>query len=227
MTFKNLYVKTYWKYYKSLEQRLIRTEEFVAFDDVNNKAYSIEYLTLLQTICSEIDVVGKAIASHFNPEFDTENCSIKKWGFEVQKHLTTITTQTVSFKKEKSLIPWTDFAIEERLNKNGKPYIAYADGCSSPEFWKAYTAVKHARTSIDDGRFNYHRANQRNVIDALAALYVMHRLMMKELDGQEYVLLDKSELFRMPDWVDEYHFQLSVNSKGEPCLVYEEENMEE
>ena len=42
MRFKELYIKTYWKYYKSLEQRFARTEEFVAFDDVNSKTYSIE-----------------------------------------------------------------------------------------------------------------------------------------------------------------------------------------
>lgn len=227
MSFKDLYIKTYWKYYKSLEQRFARTEEFVAFDDVNNKTYSIEYLTLLQTICSEIDVVAKAIASHYDPSFNADDSKILKWGYEIQKHLTSITTQTVSFNKEIDLIPWAGWDLEERLNKNNKPYIAYVDGCGSPEWWKAYTSVKHARTTIDDGRVNYQKANQKNVINALAALYVLHRLMMKELDEHAYVLLDKSELFKIPDWYDEYHLQFSINSQGQPCLVYEENKAEE
>ena len=42
MSFKNLYIKTYWKYFRSLEKRLARTEDYVAFDSVNAKAYSIE-----------------------------------------------------------------------------------------------------------------------------------------------------------------------------------------
>lgn len=227
MSFKELYIKTYWKYYKSLEQRFARTEEFVAFDDVNNKTYSIEYLTLLQTICSEIDVVAKAIASHFNPSFNAKDANIKKWGYEVQKYLTSITTQKVNFNTETELTPWAGWDIEERLNKNNKPYIAYVEGCGSPDWWNAYTSVKHARTTIDDGRVNYQKANQKNVINALAALYVLHRLMMKELDEHAYVLLEKSELFRIPDWYDEYQFHLSVDTQGRPCIVYEDEKSED
>ena len=31
------YVKIYWQYYRSLEKRFLKTEEFVAFDKVNGK----------------------------------------------------------------------------------------------------------------------------------------------------------------------------------------------
>lgn len=68
-SFKSVYVKSYWQYYRSLEKRFLKTEEFVAFDKVNSKSYSFEYLTLLQTICSEIDVVAKAVCFHFDNTF--------------------------------------------------------------------------------------------------------------------------------------------------------------
>jgi hypothetical protein len=50
---------------------------------------------------------------------------------------------------------------------------------------------------------------------------------MKELDEHAYVLLEKSELFRIPDWYDEYQFHLSVDTQGRPCIVYEDEKSED
>ena len=36
------YVKIYWQYYRSLEKRFLKTEEFVAFDKVNGKIVGIK-----------------------------------------------------------------------------------------------------------------------------------------------------------------------------------------
>ena len=71
------YVKIYWQYYRSLEKRFLKTEEFVAFDKVNGKAYSFEFLTLLQTICSEIDVVAKAICCFFDKSFPVKEDGVE------------------------------------------------------------------------------------------------------------------------------------------------------
>lgn len=59
LTFQDL-VSQYWKYYLALETRLLETERYVEFDLSNGTVYSMEYMMLFQTICSEIDVVGKA-----------------------------------------------------------------------------------------------------------------------------------------------------------------------
>ena len=59
LTFQDL-VSQYWKYYLALETRLLETERYVEFDLSNGTVYSMEYMMLFQTNCSEIDVVGKA-----------------------------------------------------------------------------------------------------------------------------------------------------------------------
>ena len=98
-SFKSVYVKSYWQYYRSLEKRFLKTEEFVAFDKVNSKSYSFEYLTLLQTICSEIDVVAKAVCFHFDNTFPTKDAKIQRWGFRLQKEFPDITNQTIYFRQ--------------------------------------------------------------------------------------------------------------------------------
>ena len=54
--------KNYWEYYLELEEQFISTKRYVAFDAANYKSYSLEYLKLLEAVCSEIDIVGKEIA---------------------------------------------------------------------------------------------------------------------------------------------------------------------
>lgn len=223
MDYNNNYLKTYWKYYLLLENRLIKTSEYVEFDDVNNDTYSIEYLSLLQTICSEIDVVGKAIALYFNKSFNVKKANIMKWGYVIQKNISDITTQSTIFLKEKTITPWKNWNIEERKDKKNRTYLAFVSGCKTPDWWSAYNAVKHARTTILDGRINYHKANQKNVVNALAALYILNRLMMIKLDDNLYRRVDKSRLFILPYRNDDADIQLFVNQEGDPCVEYSDD----
>ena len=225
-SFKSVYVKSYWQYYRSLEKRFLKTEEFVAFDKVNSKSYSFEYLTLLQTICSEIDVVAKAVCFHFDNTFPTKDAKIQRWGFRLQKEFPDITNQTIYFRQQKKFTPWAKWTIEQKLNKQGKTYLAYAENCGSPFWWNAYNAVKHARTTIDDGRVNYEKANLKNVLYALGALYILHRLMMRRIDDDMYNYIDKSELFKVPDSYDELNARMFYDNQGHPCIYYGNEDEE-
>ena len=65
------FVSSYWNYYLELEEAFKQTQKYVAFDRHNDRTYSVEYLKLIQAVCSEIDVVAKEIAEHFNPNFST------------------------------------------------------------------------------------------------------------------------------------------------------------
>ena len=211
---KDRYVKSYWKYYLSLEKRFARTEEYLSFDTGNDKAFSIEYLALLQSICSEVDVAGKAIVSHFEPELRVGKADIRKWGYFLQRHIPKVVDVQISFLRERDIAPWKDWRLEQRTNKKGNLYYAYADGSSSPEWWRAYNKVKHARTSVDGGTINYKLANQRNVIAALAALYALHRLMLIQLDADAYATMERSRLFSMPGRKDELRTGTFVDSAG-------------
>lgn len=227
MTVKSVkanYVKLYWQYYRSLEKRFLKTEEFVAFDEVNNKAYSFEFLSLLQTICSEIDVVAKAICRFWDKSFPEKEVTIQRWGFCLQKEFPNITSQTIAFRKEIMFIPWEKWMIEERRNKKGELYFAYSEKCGSPFWWNAYNSVKHARTTIDDGRVNYQKANLKNVMYSLGALYVLHRLMMLKIDENMYNFIEKSELFTILGNNDEITIKPFYDKEGHLYISYGDES---
>lgn len=75
------FVASYWNYYLELEEAFKQTQKYVAFDRHNDRTYSVEYLKLIQAVCSEIDVVAKEIAEHFDPNFSTiQRPNITHWG---------------------------------------------------------------------------------------------------------------------------------------------------
>lgn len=214
------FVEAYWKYYLTLERRLLRTEEYVAFDEFNNRTYSVEYLSLLQIICSEIDVVAKAIAMFHNPVFKNNNARIKNWGFEVQQAFDDIDSQIVIFRGSREFRPWGNWKITTAINKRGQKYYKYTDGSASPAWWNAYNKVKHARTSVEDEHINYYRANQLNVLTSLAALFSLNRFMMRKLDAEGYVDVEKSAIFAMHEWNDEIRESMYVAEDGSVSLRY-------
>ena len=62
------FIKTYWRYYLILEQRVQKIEKYVEFVEDNRKTYSVEFIGCLMEIGSEIDVVMKNICGF--PEND-------------------------------------------------------------------------------------------------------------------------------------------------------------
>ena len=59
----NAFFKRYYRYYLALESDFLATERFVTIDPDNSNTFSVEYIKLLQTICSEIEVVAKYLCS--------------------------------------------------------------------------------------------------------------------------------------------------------------------
>lgn len=64
-----LFERNYWQYFIELEEQFISTKRYVAFEKANFRTFSIEYLKLLEAVCSEIDVVGKEIAHQIDTSF--------------------------------------------------------------------------------------------------------------------------------------------------------------
>lgn len=59
-----------------MENEFLSVRRYVDFQEGNFKTYSIEFLKLYQAICSEIDVIGKAMAVECNPRFKPEDKKI-------------------------------------------------------------------------------------------------------------------------------------------------------
>lgn len=213
------FVEAYWKYYITIEHRFLRTEEYLAFDEANSKAFSIEYLSLLQIICSEIDVLAKAICTYYDTSFKSKDASILKWGFELQQHFPDLMTQEIVFRESKRIKPWDKCELTKKNNKNGNAYYKYKEGCGSPSWWTAYNKVKHSRTTLDGDAINFQKANQKNVLTSLAALYSLNRFIMVKLDNNGYVSIEKSSIFAMYKWSDELVEHNRINPDGTVTMV--------
>ncbi len=170
----NDFKKSFWSYYLELEQQFIETKRYVEFSSCNNKTYSIEYLKLYQAICSEIDVVGKEIASDVVPGFKVDkNTNIKKWGYNFQKVFGSIKDSEVCFYELYDVKPFSNWEYEEETSKKGNKYLRIVGKKNPIVWWHNYNTVKHQRIGLVSGEKNFYLANQENVVLSLAALFLL------------------------------------------------------
>lgn len=189
------FVKNYWDYYYQLEQQFLVTKKYVAFSSYNKSTYSLEYLELLQAVCSEIDVVAKIICKKFDSSFDVKKARINNWYYVLQDNLDleNAVVNCDAFDSEyNSIRPWKGcrYEIKTSITKNGvkRRNIDLVEGKATPEWWKAYNKAKHSRTDTDGEKPNFTRANLENVLYAFAALYSLEqkylKLIRKTGDGE-------------------------------------------
>ena len=118
LTFQDL-MSQYWKYYLALETRLLETERYVEFDLSNGTVYSMEYMMLFQTICSEIDVVGKVYAGICEPSFKAnKRTGLNEWWFCVTKNNPELVDKSILFRNKIKLQPWKNYRV--RINPDKK-----------------------------------------------------------------------------------------------------------
>lgn len=185
--------KHYWEYFLELESEFLSTRKYVDFSEGNYSTYSIEFLKLFQAICSEIDVVGKMMASYYNPSFNPtgKDVTLYKWWYEIQdvyflseEEFTPMnpSIEPTRFKMTdyKCLMldriwlnPWNLFRVEK---KNKTYYLA--DASEEPQWWKDYNGVKHNRLLFDRESSKYHLANLENVMQSFSALYILEKSFM-------------------------------------------------
>lgn len=193
------FVKSYWEYYLELEDQFKRTQKYVAFDIHNKATYSVEYLKLIQAVCSEIDVVAKEIATFFDSDFaKIENPNIQKWGYILCNKLTYLKDTSVTFYDDFDFMPWEKFGYCIGTDSKGRKIYKLSPQCNTPKWWTAYNKIKHERTSLNsDGKKNYTKANLQNMIYSFGALYLLETMFMEYLTKEEKTdcNINKSQLF--------------------------------
>ena len=190
---RNEFCKHYWEYYLVLEKDFLQTEQYISFDlgdDYlyngtthtnygNSKAFSNEFVKQYQAICSEVDVILKSICVELgNPSAN----DTYKYTPTILTHWTNIVNQKVNFKE-----------IELQPFSNWKQAPDY----KSSDWWQPYNDVKHERVD------NYQKANLKNVVNALAGLYILENYLIKfigDRDKEYDVPNDISSLFEMIDF---------------------------
>lgn len=172
------FLTDFWRYYLIIEEKFAQSIRYVELSRENYSTYSIEFVNQLQSIGSEIDVIMKSMSGFCSSDSKT----IKDYYVKILHDYPDIRNWEVK-AKDISVKP---FALWD-ASKPGK----------SLTWWKAYNKIKHGRNG------NYKKANLKNVLHALMALYLLEKLYFKKLayeEGMPDALKKDSELFSISGW---------------------------
>jgi len=154
--------------YNNLEKELIKLSESIFFDDKQSDVYSLKVAELLIRTVIEIETLSKKLY------FD--NQGVKKLKPDGTEDFLYFDTDCINhlenlwlLSKKEVQVSAPNFYFLNKANKILTPlYKANKRGSSSSNWAKAYQAVKHDRSE------NIGKATIRNLISAMAALYLLN-----------------------------------------------------
>lgn len=146
----------HWNYFLSVEEDIERLSRFIEFNQKNYECFSLEIVRLLMAAAAEVDVVCKMICQKLEPGCNVDN--INKYREKIILDYPQIATFIVTAPRYGlEFNPWGEW----KADKN-------------PLWWDAYNSVKHKRHT------DYFKANLKNVLNAIAGLYVVCLYLYKE-----------------------------------------------
>ncbi|HLV51467.1 MAG TPA: hypothetical protein VKY44_05875 [Flavobacterium sp.] len=174
----------HFNYYLAVESDLINTFRYVECSKSNDNTFSVEFARIIMTSTQEIDGLFKEIFRLIDPDSNPKN--IGKYKKLVLKHLPDLVEEKIYASKYGiELTPWINWCSD-----------------SNPDWWRANNDIKHERLS------NFDKANLKNALNSVAALYCVNMYYLKVLKEQEegealdwpevfMWLPSKNELFRL------------------------------
>lgn len=167
---KEDFIKIYCPQYKILEDKIIDLSEYVAIDPLNYATFSLQLNALFISICSELDSLAGEFCKIINEDEKNVFGIINKIDIIVKKY-PNLRNSRISTKYPYTainLVPFTKFEINTK------------------SWWTDYNDVKHNRAAQDDnGRYNYQKANLKNILHSIAALYILVLKIQEELGINE------------------------------------------
>ena len=180
------FIKLYWRQYLSLEKDMIDTDDYVTIDSKNYGTFSNEYAKLFVMACTEIDSLSVEFSKMVKEEYHEES-AIK--ANNILKRIDTIKT---AYDKLGNYHVKTKFPYNEL---HYVPYRNFSDKCAE-DWWQDYNEVKHNRTELSSGgKYNYEKANLKNTMNALSALFLMCFLIGCYLNDGKFELVSEAKLF--------------------------------
>ncbi|MGH7380973.1 MAG: hypothetical protein ACREKR_01905 [Candidatus Methylomirabilales bacterium] len=117
----------HWRYFQTLEEDIEKTTRFVEPVSANFKTYSVEFVRLILSICSEVDVVAKVLCALIDPT-RTVN--------DMDDYRLVITTKYPKLHTTKVSI--------DRFGLTFEPWKEWGNGVN-PGWWRDHQQVKHRR----------------------------------------------------------------------------------
>lgn len=172
---------------------------------------------MYQAICSDIDVLGKYIASEIDSSFSrVDKYDILKWWIKIQNYnslylpiekynnpsispVKLYDAKVHNYLLDEDFEPWNNFVVESYVDARGRSRIRCCSGSNVPSWWSSYNKVKHHRTERDgSGNINYSKANLKNICEAISALYILEMLALEisiDNKSQYETFMNESKLF--------------------------------
>lgn len=149
---------TYWNYYLQLENDFFSYSPYCEIDPCNDNAFSVKYLQLILSVCSEIDSICKTLCKILDENLNLDTAGMYDYMPILNKNYPTLATEKVKILnyKYRDIMPWKSIA---------RGHI--------PNWWQCYNEIKHHRDERRNGKENYKYANQKNTLEALCALYIL------------------------------------------------------
>lgn len=165
---------THWNYFLSIEIDLQAVSRFIEPCENNYHTFSQELARLLLASASEADVLLKAICEQVSPGCGVS--SIKGYESVVRKNIPQLFNFNLQIPKwGLNLSPWSSWDVD-----------------TPPLWWTACNKVKHHRDR------EYHRANLKNTLNSVAALFTLN-LYYHRRHAEQATLLPIQSLFRVED----------------------------
>lgn len=152
------FIKVYWLQYKLLEKRMIELSDYVAVTPKNYATFSNHFISMYLTICSEIDSVADVFC-------DWLGVSTKE-RYGINNKINIILNKYSNLKSWKCI---TKFPFD---TIHIVPFVKFNENTSA-DWWQAYNKVKHFRTEKTNEQYHYELANLKNILNSLAALYLL------------------------------------------------------
>ncbi len=179
MNYEVLY--EHFNFYLENEQQFKSTERFACVSKKCSKTYSFVYANLLMNICSDFESLVRAY-------FDKESSDLINIDqiidlIQSDKDLSAIFSESCQYQKT-DYETLTPFYIKTNQKYNTKSF----------EWWTAYNSVKHNKVK------SMEKANQKTVLTALGALYILNRYILSIIakqDGGTDIFQNDQYLFRL------------------------------
>ena len=199
---RNEFIQRYWNYYLILEKDFLETERYLAIDELNYSAFSNEYIKQYQAICSEIDVIAKSFCKKIDGHFSSD--SINGYCKTILDSYSDFAARVIKLKdRDIKVMPWHGWSYTIGTTSNGETRI----DANNPDWWQKYNKIKHKRTTTNNETHlpYYKLANQKNVMNALAALfqlelYYYRKLQQDHFNTEPDMPGPQSKIFEMENW---------------------------
>ena len=193
MAIQTTKTEPHWNYLLAIERDVERLSRFVEFDERNFECFSMEIARVLLAAAAEVDVVCKQLCKKLNSASKAEN--INQYREEIVGKRPGLPQFEVSLARfGLTLRPWDEWS-----KTNGVPL-----------WWTAHNKIKHQRHS------EYHRANLKNALNAVAGLFVavLHLYSERARAGKllpPALLLRVSDRYFLGDTHHGYEFGINYN----------------